>query len=85
MEILRMGAVLGIGSHAPADYFTVKRESALAQETIDAKVIEALIAERETARQEKNWEKADRIREQLASMNIVLKDRPDGTHWEIEK
>lgn len=85
MEILRMGAVLGIGGHAPDDYFNVQRESALAQETIDASFIEGLIADRETARQAKNWEKADQIRKQLASMNIVLKDRPDGTHWEIEK
>jgi cysteinyl-tRNA synthetase len=84
MEILRMGAVLGIGSHAPNDYFDDQRESVLAQETIDANVIEALIAQRETARKAKNWEKADQIREQLASMNIVLKDQPNGTHWEIK-
>jgi cysteinyl-tRNA synthetase len=83
-EILRMGAVLGICSDAPDAYFNVQRESVLAQETIDAKFIEALIAEREAARQEKNWKRADQIREQLASMNIVLKDRPDGTDWKIK-
>jgi cysteinyl-tRNA synthetase len=44
-----------------------------------------LIADREVARQEKNWQRADQIREQLASMKIVLKDRPDGTDWKIEK
>jgi cysteinyl-tRNA synthetase len=57
----------------------------LAQGTTDVKFIEALIADREAARQEKNWERADEIREQLASMNIVLKDQPDGTHWNVEK
>ena len=84
-EILRMGAVLGIGNDAPEAYFQIQRESVLAQEVLDAKLIESLIAERERARQEKNWKKADEIREQLAAMNIVLKDRPDGTHWKIEK
>jgi cysteinyl-tRNA synthetase len=85
LEILRMGSVLGIGSDVPDAYFHAQRESVLAQETIDTGVIETLIADREAARQAKNWERADQIRDQLASMNIVLKDRPDGTHWKIEK
>ena len=84
-DILRMGAVLGIGNDAPAAYFDVQRESVLAQATMDVKYIETLIAERKTARQEKNWQKADQVRDQLASMNIVLEDRPDGTRWKIEK
>ena len=83
-EILRMGAVLGIGRDAPEAYFHAGRESVLAQETIDTSAIEKLIAGRELARKEKNWQRADQIREQLASMNIVLKDHPDGTHWEIK-
>ena len=84
-EILRMGAVLGIGNDVPAAYFDAQRESVLAQATMDVKFIETLIAERETARQEKNWQKADQVRDQLASMDIVLEDRPDGTHWKIDK
>ena len=83
-DILRMGAVLGIGNDAPAAYFDVQRESVLAQATMDVKYIETLIAERKTARQEKNWQKADQVRDQLASMNIVLEDRPDGTKWKIK-
>ena len=84
-QILRMGAVLGIAGEAPDAYFDTQRESVLEQETIDPKRIDALIAERAVARQEKNWERADQIREQLTSMNIVLKDRSDGTHWKIDK
>jgi cysteinyl-tRNA synthetase len=83
-EILRMGAVLGIGGDMPKAYFHTQRESILKKQTMDAKVVEKLIAERELARQEKDWERADQIREQLASMNIVLKDHSDGTHWEIK-
>lgn len=43
--------------------------------------IEALIEERSRARAEKNWAKADEIRDKLAAMNIVLKDTPAGVRW----
>ena len=35
--------------------------------------------------QEKNWEMADRIRNDLKEMDITLKDTPGGTDWNIEK
>ncbi len=47
----------------------------------DTERIEALIAERLQARTEKNWARADEIRDQLADEGIVLKDGPDGTRW----
>ena len=40
--------------------------------------IQALIEERQTARAEKNWARADEIRDQLAAMGITLKDTPQG-------
>jgi len=43
--------------------------------------LESLIKEREQARAEKNWARADEIRKQLAEAGIVLEDRPDGTIW----
>lgn len=43
--------------------------------------IEALIEERNQARKEKNWAKADEIRDKLKAMNIVLKDTPNGVQW----
>jgi cysteinyl-tRNA synthetase len=44
--------------------------------------IEGLIADRNAARQEKNFKEADRIRDLLATMRVVLKDSKDGTTWE---
>ncbi len=40
--------------------------------------IQALIDERQAARKEKNWAKADEIRDRLAAMGITLKDTPQG-------
>ncbi len=37
--------------------------------------------QRETARKEKDWAEADRIRDELASRGIVLEDTPHGTRW----
>lgn len=44
--------------------------------------IEALIAERQEARKNKDWATADRIRDELASRKIKLIDTPDGIKWE---
>ena len=47
----------------------------------DASEIEALIEERTAARKEKNWAKADEIRNKLTEMGIVLEDTPQGVKW----
>lgn len=41
--------------------------------------IQRLVKERETARREKNWARADAIRKRLAESGVILEDRPDGT------
>ena len=43
--------------------------------------IEALIAEREQARANRDFPRADEIRDQLATDGIILEDTPQGTIW----
>ena len=43
--------------------------------------IEALIAERQAARKEKNFARADEIRDELLAKGIVLKDTREGVKW----
>ena len=49
-------------------------------ELLDAD-IEALIEERQNARKEKNFARADEIRNQLTEMGIILEDTKEGVKW----
>ena len=46
--------------------------------------IEDLIAQRAAARKEKNWAKADEIRDKIKALGIVLEDTPQGVKWHKE-
>lgn len=50
------------------------------EELLDAD-IEALIAERQAARKEKNFARADEIRNELLERGIILKDTREGVQW----
>ena len=50
------------------------------EESLDARV-EALIEERQTARKEKNYARADEIRAELTAMGILLEDTQEGVKW----
>ena len=43
--------------------------------------IEALIAQRQQARKDKNWALSDKIRDDLKNRGIVLEDTPQGVRW----
>ena len=47
--------------------------------------INSLIEKRNNAKKEKNYEEADRLRNELLEMNVVIKDTREGTTFEIKK
>jgi cysteinyl-tRNA synthetase len=47
--------------------------------------VEELVRKREEARKAKDWATADKIREQLRSMGILIEDTPQGVKWRIIK
>jgi cysteinyl-tRNA synthetase len=63
--------VLGIFYTLPDD----NQEASLTDE------LQALVEEREAARSEKNWARADEIRDQFLELGYVLEDTPNGTVW----
>ena len=46
--------------------------------------VEALLEQRAAARAAKDWPEADRIRDRLNELNVVVMDGPDGATWRVK-
>ncbi|MGA3086394.1 MAG: cysteine--tRNA ligase [Thermodesulfobacteriota bacterium] len=79
------GQILGILILPPQAFLEQEQARLLEKKGLSAEAIERLIAERNQARHEKDWVKADDLREQLIGMNILIQDSPRGTIWQIEE
>ncbi len=53
----------------------------LAAQGLSDEAIEGLIAERNTARRQRNFKRSDEIRDELAAKGIVIEDSKDGVRW----
>ena len=47
-------------------------------------LVEMLLDIRQGAKASKNWATSDRIRDGLTAAGIRVKDRKDGSDWELE-
>ncbi len=66
-----MDSVLGV----------IQLESCVCTESIDVTKIDSLIEARLDARTNKDWSRADEIRDELLKLGIAIKDGPEGTTW----
>ncbi len=76
--------IMGIPSIAPKDFIAIEKKRFLKEKNIDEKFVEEKIKKRAEYRKEKNFEKADEIRDELESLGIHLEDTPNGTIWKFE-
>jgi len=73
--------ILGLSQQG---YFERKKERWLRKGKFTVAEIEALIAQRNSARQKKNWPEADRLRDELQRKGIAIEDTPAGTVWKVK-
>jgi cysteinyl-tRNA synthetase len=71
----RLGGCLGLLQGDPQSYLQTGA-------ALDEAAIQLLIAQRAAAKAARNFAEADRIRQDLLSQGIALKDSPTGTTWE---
>jgi cysteinyl-tRNA synthetase len=77
-QILKsLGAVLGLLGENVEDYM----QAGLSDAELSADAIEALIAERIQSKKDKNFQRADDIRDELKEQGVVLEDGTGGTTW----
>jgi len=78
-DIRAGSALLGLLQEQPEAWFARQKES------LDSSAIDALLAERNEARQQRDFARADAIRDQLAAMNISIEDSAAGTTWRVRQ
>ena len=77
--LVKLGEILGVLQLAPESFLKGNVE------VVDAELVESLIVARKQARSNKDWVKADELRDQLTTMRVVVEDGADGSSWRIER
>jgi cysteinyl-tRNA synthetase len=80
-------AMLGVLGLDPADpsWGTLGRsDDAKLSAAVDA-LVAGLLAERAAARADKDWARADAIRDRIAAAGIAVEDTPDGPQWTLSE
>ena len=77
-ELKGAGQILGILQLSPQEWFA---ENVAPHDDAQSTKIDALVAERTKVRAEKNWARADEIRNELNALGVEVKDSADGATW----
>ncbi len=73
-QLLAGGWLLGLLNMTPSEYFQASAQ-------LNVSAIEELVLQRDEARKNRDFERADAIRDELAANGIQIEDTPNGTRW----
>lgn len=85
LNIKRVYSILGLMQQEPSEYIEDIKQKYLSKLQIDRSEIESLVEERTVAKGNKDYSKADEIRDSLDSKGIILNDSKEGTTWDIKE
>ena len=76
--LVKLGGILGILQRRPESFLQSGAD-------VDEAWIASMIEQRVTAKKNRDFAAADRIRDELAAQGIILQDSREGTTWQIER
>ena len=77
--------VLGIFKHNIQEFIEQTKQKYLKELNLEEEYINKKIQERTILKQQKNYVEADKIRDELDALGIILKDNKQTTTWDIKK
>lgn len=84
-EIIRLYNIMGLFKENVQDLINDLRNKYINKLGLKVGEIEQNIVDRATAKSEKNYEVADKIRSELDEKGIILNDSKEGTSWDIKE
>ena len=84
-EVVKLYNILSIFEEEPEEFLNDIKNKYLSKLNISADEINNMMNERQEAKQNKDYAKADEIRNTLDAKGIVLLDSKDGTTWSIKE
>ncbi len=82
-ELREFAGIMGLLQRDPVQYVEEKKQQVLDSLELSVEEIEQLIAERDRAREKKDWNASDAIRDRLLALGIELHDSAGGTSWDV--
>jgi cysteinyl-tRNA synthetase len=82
-EMAGIAEVLGVFGRDPREYLRSRRDQKAARIGLDSARVDGIVERRRQARAQKDWETADRLRDELASMWVTVQDGADQTTWTL--
>lgn len=84
-SLLKCGNLLGILKQSATEFLQqgIKAKN-ITLAKLNIQKIELLVIQRDKARKEKDWAKADELREQLSKMGVKVEDTPNGGIWRAQ-
>ncbi len=83
--ISNQGKLLALFLEPPKKFLTTLDDMLLEHNQLKRADVDALVAERNLARSQKDFKKSDELRARLVSMGIAISDTSEGTFWEVQK
>ena len=84
-EVKKVYSILGLFKQNPDEFISEMKNKYISKIGIDVKYVDEKIQNRLEAKSNKNFEVADKIREDLFNKGILLNDTKEGTTWDIKE
>ena len=81
----KYGNVMSLFQEPPVEFLRRLDLILMEDKNITAGEIEAMLEERNRAREARDFKKADDIRNKLSNLGILVQDSSEGTSWEVKK